>query len=145
MPGPVGSGFSSPSPPSRLSPCREADQSQMQLRLLAGRVGSKGRTVSTALLTSKGTQKLRWSSSWCMQVCGLSTGPCTERSPVQVPVRAHAWAVGQVPSWGMFERQPINISLPSPCENKFFRRAGVRGLVVKREVGLCRSSDKGEP
>ena len=37
----------------------------------------------------------------------------TKRSPVRFPVRAHAWAVGQVPSGGPCERQShIDVSLP---------------------------------
>ena len=31
---------------------------------------------------------------------GLSASQQTERSLVRFPVRAHAWIVGQIPSWG---------------------------------------------
>ena len=39
----------------------------------------------------------------------------TERWHVPFPVRARAWVVGQVPSWGMCERQPIDVSLVHQC------------------------------
>ena len=44
--------------------------------------------------------------------------PSKKRSPVQVPVKAHVWVVGQVPSQGKDEKQPImflshiNVFLP---------------------------------
>ena len=34
-----------------------------------------------------------------MWLSGLSAGLWTKRLPVQFPVRADAWVVGQVPSW----------------------------------------------
>ena len=37
---------------------------------------------------------------WLVQLSGLSAGLQTRRSPVQFPVRAHAWVSGQVPSGG---------------------------------------------
>ena len=37
--------------------------------------------------------------------------PHSERWPVQFPVRAHAWVVGLVPGWGMYETQQVNVSL----------------------------------
>ena len=45
---------------------------------------------------------------------GLSAILRTERSLVQFPVRAHAWVVGKVPSWGGVRgNQPhIDVSLP---------------------------------
>ena len=36
---------------------------------------------------------------WLVWLTGLSAGLQTERSMVRFPVRAHAWVVGQVPSW----------------------------------------------
>ena len=36
---------------------------------------------------------------WLVWLSGLSTGLWTKGSPVQFPVRAHAWVVGQIPSW----------------------------------------------
>ena len=36
----------------------------------------------------------------------------TKRSLVRFLVRAHAWVVDLVPSWGAYRRQPINASLP---------------------------------
>ena len=36
---------------------------------------------------------------WLVWLSGLSTGLWTKGSPVQFPVRAHAWVAGQVPSW----------------------------------------------
>ena len=37
----------------------------------------------------------------------------TKRSLVRCVVRAHAWVAGLVPSRGVYERQQINVSLPS--------------------------------
>ena len=50
---------------------------------------------------------------------GLSADLWTERSLVRFPVRAHAWAVGQVPSWGRARSNwsmflSLSFSLPSP-------------------------------
>ena len=47
----------------------------------------------------------------------LSAGLRTKRSPVRFPVRAHAWAAGQVPSWGHAggNWQPIDVSLTQQC------------------------------
>ena len=49
---------------------------------------------------------------WLVWLSGLSTDLQTKGSPVQFPVKTHAWVVGQVPSRGC-ERQPhIDVSLP---------------------------------
>ena len=40
--------------------------------------------------------------------------PQSERSKIQFVVRAHAWVAGSVAGWGLYLRQPINVSLPSP-------------------------------
>ena len=37
---------------------------------------------------------------WLVWLSGLSAGLWTKRSPVQFPVRAHAWVADQVPRWG---------------------------------------------
>ena len=37
---------------------------------------------------------------WVVWLSGLSAGLQIKRSPVQFPVRAHAWVAGQVPSRG---------------------------------------------
>ena len=37
---------------------------------------------------------------WLVWLSGLNAGLQTKRSPIRFPVRAHAWVVGQVPSWG---------------------------------------------
>ena len=42
---------------------------------------------------------------------GWSVLPYTERLPVRFPVRAHARVAGLVPSRGVHERQPIDVSL----------------------------------
>ena len=39
----------------------------------------------------------------------------SKRSLVQFLVRAHAWAVGSVPSQGAYKRQPINVSFSHQC------------------------------
>ena len=38
--------------------------------------------------------------AWLLWLSGLSAGLWTKRLLVWFPVRAHAWVVGQVPSWG---------------------------------------------
>ena len=48
-----------------------------------------------------------------MWLSGLSTSLQTKGSPVQFPVKAHAWVADEVPSRGQCDRQPhINASLP---------------------------------
>ena len=37
---------------------------------------------------------------WLVWLSELSAGLLNQRVLVQFPVRAHAWVVGQVPSWG---------------------------------------------
>ena len=50
---------------------------------------------------------------WLVWLSGLSAHLGTKGSPVEFPVRAHDWVVGQGPSGGMHERQPhIDVSLP---------------------------------
>ena len=55
---------------------------------------------------------------WLVWLSGLGTYLWTERSPVQLPVRAHAWVVGQLPSWGhmrdnwLMSLSHISVSLP---------------------------------
>ena len=36
---------------------------------------------------------------WLVWLCGLGVGLETKRLPVQFPVRAYAWVVGQAPGW----------------------------------------------
>ena len=36
---------------------------------------------------------------WLVWLSELSTGLWTKRLPVEFPVKAHAWVVGQVPGW----------------------------------------------
>ena len=49
---------------------------------------------------------------------GLNTSLGAKRSLVQFPLRAHAWVVGQIPSWGhvignrMMYLSHIDVSLP---------------------------------
>ena len=49
---------------------------------------------------------------WLVWLSGLSMGLRTKRSPVQFPVRAHAWIAGQVPSRNAGEATTIDVSLP---------------------------------
>ena len=42
----------------------------------------------------------KYGPSWLVWLSGLNASLQTQRSLVQFPVRAHAWVVGQVPSWG---------------------------------------------
>ena len=54
----------------------------------------------------------QYSSDWYGSV-GCAFIPQSQRSPVQFPVRAHAWVVPSlVPGWSMWERQVVNVSLP---------------------------------
>ena len=65
-------------------------------------------------LSTKGILTLAGVAQWTE--CGL----WTKRSPVQFPVRAHAWVVGQVPSGGQVRGNhtliflSLSFSLPSP-------------------------------
>ena len=54
---------------------------------------------------------------WLVWLSGLSVGLRTEGLLVRFSVRAHAWVVGQVPSWGHRGNQwmflsHINVFLP---------------------------------
>ena len=58
---------------------------------------------------------------WLVWLSGLSASLQTKKLPVQFPVRAHAWVVGQDPIWGnargnlsMF----LSLSLPPFTSNK---------------------------
>ena len=48
----------------------------------------------------KGQSKYTRDEPWLLWLSGLSAGLPTEGSPVQFPVRAHVWVVGQIPSKG---------------------------------------------
>ena len=48
-------------------------------------------------------------SGWCSSV-GRSIVPWAKKSWVWFLVRAHPWVMGSVPSWGTYERQPIDVS-----------------------------------
>ena len=52
---------------------------------------------------------------WLVWLSWLGIVPQSKRSLVQFLVRAHAWVVGSVPGQGMFERQPIDVSLSHRC------------------------------
>ena len=64
-------------------------------------------------------KKLGW--PWLMLLSELSTSPQTKRSPVQFPVRAHAWVAGQAPSRGPVRGKhtlmflSFSFSLPPLC------------------------------
>ena len=64
---------------------------------------------------------------WLVWLSGLSASLQTKGSPVQFPVRAHAWVVGQVPSRGRARGNrwmflSLSFSLPSPLsENKYIK------------------------
>ena len=64
--------------------------------------------------------KETWLQPWLVWLSGMSTSLWTKRSPIQFPVRAHSWVVGQVPSWGTCERQLINVSLTHWCFSPSF-------------------------
>ena len=62
---------------------------------------------------------LKHHNAWLVWLSGLSDLQ-TERSLVQLPVRAHAWVAGLVPSWGRERGNhtlmflSLSFSLPSP-------------------------------
>ena len=37
--------------------------------------------------------------------------PAERKAAGSIPITAHAWVVGLVPDWGVYERQPIDVSL----------------------------------
>ena len=45
----------------------------------------------------------------------LGTVMQTERLPVRFPVTAHAWVAGLVSSWGVYRRQPMDVSVSHGC------------------------------
>ena len=50
--------------------------------------------------------------SWLVCFCWMGRDPQSENFLGQFPVRhIDAYVVGSVPGWGMYERQPIDISL----------------------------------
>ena len=64
--------------------------------------------------------KTRYVLPWLVWLSGLSASLQTKVSPVQFPVRAHAWVAGQVPSRGRTRGNhtlmfvSLSFSLPSP-------------------------------
>ena len=73
------------------------------------------------LYLNNNTKKVK---PWLVWLSGLSTGLQTKGLPVQIPVRVHAWVVGQVPSRGTWKATTpwyfspsllsLSFSLPSP-------------------------------
>ena len=61
-------------------------------------------------------ESINW--PWLVWLSGLSAGLQTGWSPVWFPVRAHAWVVGQVPSWGHVMFLSLSFSLPWPLSKK---------------------------
>ena len=49
---------------------------------------------------------------WLVWLSGLSAGLRTKGPPVQFPVRAHAWVVGQVPTRGLTRGNHTLMFLP---------------------------------
>ena len=87
-----------------------------------------------------------------MWLSWLSTVLQSEGSPVQFPVRTHAWVVDSFPSWGAREGQPTDtslshqsFSLPSPHASppKLFLKNPIESdlknfhLVVEKGTHLC--------
>ena len=52
---------------------------------------------------------------WPVWLSWLGIIPQSERSLVRFLVRAHVWVVVLIPSWGTYERQPIDVSLSHWC------------------------------
>ena len=82
----------------------------------------------------------------------MSTGLRTKGSPVQFPVRAHAWVAGQVPSWGRARGNlwmyllhigvclPLCPSIPSPKTKikknfKIWAKKGGADTVPLKDMG----------
>ena len=84
-----------------------------------------GNTVTSIEIPEVAKIKIERKQPWLVWLSGLSTGLQTERLLVQFPVRTHAWAVGQVPSWGRVRStssmfHSFSVSLPFPSlTNKF--------------------------
>ena len=53
-----------------------------------------------------------------MWLSWLVIAPQSERSQVGFPVKAQAWVAGAVPSWDVYERQPIHVSHSERKEKK---------------------------
>ena len=53
----------------------------------------------SSFFSSFGFQEQTCFYPWLVWLSGLSAGLQTKKSPVHIPVRAHTWVVGQVPSW----------------------------------------------
>ena len=53
--------------------------------------------------------------SWAAWLSCFGVVLQTKTSPVQFPVRAHAWVAGSVPGWGTCKRQLISVSLIHRC------------------------------
>ena len=56
----------------------------------------------------------KW-KDWLVWLSWLGVVLQTERSWVWLPIRAHAWVVGSLLSWGVCKRQAIDISLLHQC------------------------------
>ena len=52
---------------------------------------------------------------WSLWLSLLGVVLQTKRLLVRFPIRARAWVVGSVPSWGRCKRQPVNDSLTHQC------------------------------
>ena len=54
----------------------------------------------------------------------LGITPASERMPVRFPVGARTWVAGSPspPCWGVYETQPINVSLSHQCFSLLFLR-----------------------
>ena len=56
------------------------------------------------------------SQPWQSGSLDWSVAPYTKRLQVRSPIRAHAYVLGSIPSWGcMYGRQLINVSLSHRC------------------------------
>ena len=53
--------------------------------------------------------------SWSAWLTWLGVLPQSKGSPVRFQVRIRAWFVISVPSWGVYERQQIDVSLSQWC------------------------------
>ena len=76
--------------------------------------------------------------SWLVWLNGLSADLKTKGSPVQFPVRAHAWVASQVPSWGCSRSNhtliflSLSFSFSSPLSKNKFKKSK-----KKKERKVC--------
>ena len=87
---------------------REPSASTEIHSFMSGKLKEQSALMGISKEPEKASQRVR---SWSMWLSWLGMIPQSKSVPVQFLIRAHAWVVGLFPSWGVWERQPINVSL----------------------------------